>query len=128
MYSRISSSPSLKSSGTTNNPSQFPAFGTPVTGGRVCPERRGRSDEPGHWPIILGDCHILARGETVNEFRQVGLCFLKGDRRHPEVSEGPWSPRSFYQTVRRRLDHRRVEHPVAEGGKGVLNRYGPAGK
>jgi len=34
MYSLISSSGSLKSSGTRNRPSQLPAFGTPVIGGR----------------------------------------------------------------------------------------------
>ena len=34
MYSRSSSSGSLKSSGTTSNPLRLPAFGTPVTGGR----------------------------------------------------------------------------------------------
>jgi hypothetical protein len=88
----------------------------------------GHGNEPGDRPVVFGDRHTLAEGVTVNEFRQVGLCFLKGDRGHPEVSEGPWSSRTFYQTVRRRLDHRRVEHPVAEGGKSVLNRYGPAGK
>jgi len=67
----------------------------------------------------------------VNEFRQVGLCFLKGDRGHPEVSEGPWSSRTFYQTVRRRLDHRRVEHPVAEvgeTGKATHQRLGESGE
>jgi hypothetical protein len=34
MYSRSSSSGSLKSAGTTNSPLQLPAFGNPETGGR----------------------------------------------------------------------------------------------
>jgi hypothetical protein len=34
MYSRISSSGTLKSSGTTSRPAYCPALGTPVTGGR----------------------------------------------------------------------------------------------
>jgi len=56
MYSRISSSGSLKSSGTTNSPSQFPAFGTPVTGanqGRTVPRNSRPSARP--WRARIRD-------------------------------------------------------------------------
>ena len=45
MYSRISSSGSLKSSGTTSRPSYWPAFGTPVTGGEAGVDFRTKGAE-----------------------------------------------------------------------------------
>jgi len=44
--------------------------------GRALPDD-GHGNEPSHWPVVLGDGHALARGETVDEFRQVGLCFRR---------------------------------------------------
>ena len=92
MDSLISSSGPLKSSGTTSRPSSCPASSTPP--GWALPDDR-RGNEPGDRPVDLGDGHALAGDETVNEFRRVGLCFLKEDRGHPAVSEGPWSLRRF---------------------------------
>ena len=91
MDSLISSSGSLKSSGTTNRPSQLPAFGTPVTG-RTWPRRTlselRDGNEPCDRPVVFGDRHAFTGGETMNKFREVGLCLLEGDCRHPEVSYG----------------------------------------
>ena len=66
----------------------FPAFGTPVTGGRG---RAGGSASCGTVSAERSAGYSrrssrLHRGETMNKFRQVGLSLLESDCSHPEVS------------------------------------------
>src|SRR5262249_4920700 len=58
---------------------------------RSRPGRTSRSDnrhvETRDGPIVLGDRHTLSRGETMDQFRERVLRFLKRNRRHPRFSE-----------------------------------------
>jgi len=47
--------------------------------GRTLPDY-GRRNEPGDPPVVLGDRHSFARGETVNEFRRCGCPEVRSSR------------------------------------------------